>query len=543
MKKMTAILLTAGMIFSLTACGKAPAEAPAAAPAEETAPAEEAAPAEAPAPAEEEKEQEVPAPAEETAEAAEAAGAEEAAGEEQEAAEDEAAPADEAGPQIASAHLDQDGKGIDVTIDLSDGWSVEFAAGAFYLYEGPYSEDKESTAMGITLEKQVFEEYCEQAAASDSCRDLDGTLVYTADSGENCYLVRVGEDAFMMLTVKPETDGDAVFSRVKAQRGMDGLLTGGAEEIDYLALVNKCNALPEGWEDALDTVHITNSVGDDVEVESKAYLAYLKMAHDLAENDGIYTELDSARRSVAAQQEIMDCFTEKYGADYAAKTVAKPGFSEHHTGLALDLYFKTKNEDGSFSDVYYNEDMEKEEYKETWAKIHEKLADYGFILRYLEGKEHITGYRYEPWHIRYVDSPDIAHAVMDQPGLTFEEYLAGEAAPEVEIDLSGSSLYTEEELQDAMLAIKCEFASWQGKGCELHSIRYAGDKANSKQNLAWLNSLNEEAGYTQVAEFLMDYQTAADIGGAWEPDFEYKDYQWWLARPEGGDWEIVSWGY
>ena len=311
--------------------------------------------------------------------------------------------------------------------------------------------------------------------------------------------------------------------------------------IDYLALVNKVHPLPEGWEDALETVTITNSVGDEVEVEARAYEAYERLKADLEENDGIYTELDSARRSVAAQQDIMDRFTEKYGADYAAKTVAQPGYSEHHTGLALDLYFRIKNEDGSFTDVYYNEDMEKPEYEGIWDAIHARLADYGFILRYLKGEEHITGYRYEPWHIRYIDSAEIAREIMSQPGMTLEEYLAGKRAPEPAIDLGGSMLYTEDELYDAMLAIKCRFAAWDG--CELHAIRYAGDEANSAENLAWLNSLEEGAEYTQAAEFLMDYHSPVEEGPtAWEPDTEYTDYQWWLARTADGDWEIVSTG-
>ncbi len=62
------------------------------------------------------------------------------------------------------------------------------------------------------------------------------------------------------------------------------------------------------------------------------------------------------------------------------------------------------------------------EYPEIWAKIHEKLADYGFILRYLDGKDEITGYSYEPWHIRYVDSVDIAKEIAEK-GETLEEYL------------------------------------------------------------------------------------------------------------------------
>ena len=59
-----------------------------------------------------------------------------------------------------------------------------------------------------------------------------------------------------------------------------------------------------------------------------------------------------------------------------------------------------------------NEDMVN--YPEIWEKIHAKLADHGFILRYLEGKEKITGYNYEPWHIRYVDDAGIAKEITDK---------------------------------------------------------------------------------------------------------------------------------
>lgn len=115
----------------------------------------------------------------------------------------------------------------------------------------------------------------------------------------------------------------------------------------------------------------------------------------------------------------------KYGEVYTKRTAATPGFSEHHTGLALDLYLII---DGK--DVDENEDMI--QYPEIWAKIHEKLARYGFILRYLEGKEAITGYGYEPWHIRYIDSPETAKEITDK-GITLEEYLnklpVGNVAP------------------------------------------------------------------------------------------------------------------
>lgn len=75
--------------------------------------------------------------------------------------------------------------------------------------------------------------------------------------------------------------------------------------IDYLVLVNKSNALPQDWEDKLKTEHFTNSIGDDVEVEINAYKAYLKLKDELEKED-IYVDLDSARRSVETQQQIME---------------------------------------------------------------------------------------------------------------------------------------------------------------------------------------------------------------------------------------------
>lgn len=190
--------------------------------------------------------------------------------------------------------------------------------------------------------------------------------------------------------------------------GFDG------SETDYMVLVNKENRLPENWEEQLELVEITNSLGDDVQIEAKAYEAYLDLWGTLGA-EGVFIGLDSAYRSVAEQQRIVEDFTKRYGEDYVKQYVAVPGFSEHHTGLALDLFLII---DGK--DVYLNEDMV--QYPEIWAKIHEKLAEFGFILRYPEGKEEITGYSYEPWHIRYIGDAGKA-AEITEKGLTLEEYL------------------------------------------------------------------------------------------------------------------------
>ena len=112
---------------------------------------------------------------------------------------------------------------------------------------------------------------------------------------------------------------------------------------------------------------------------------------------------------------------------------------------------------------------------------------------------------------------------------------AAEAAP------GESTLYTQAELERAVSAIMEQFANFNG--CELHSIRYAGDASATEENLKWMNELNPDGKYTQVAEFLMDFHTPAEQVGAWEADKEYTDYQWWVARRADGGWEVLTWGY
>ena len=153
---------------------------------------------------------------------------------------------------------------------------------------------------------------------------------------------------------------------------------------------------------------------ESIEIEKQALISFNKLRNALLE-ENIIINLDSCYRSVKRQQEIWDEFTEKYGEEYTKTYVAVPGYSEHHTGLAIDVALE---KDGTV--IYDNDEMIAE--KEIFAKVHEKLADYGFILRYKEGKEETTGYGYEPWHFRYVGSEKVAKEIMDND-LTLEEYL------------------------------------------------------------------------------------------------------------------------
>lgn len=121
----------------------------------------------------------------------------------------------------------------------------------------------------------------------------------------------------------------------------------------------------------------------------------------------------SGWRSKREQQEIFSSSLSENGSDFTEKFVAKPDHSEHQTGLAIDLGLKQPDIDFIRPDFPYSG---------ICQTFREKALLYGFIERYPEGKENITGIAHEPWHFRYVGMPHAA--IMGEMGLTLEEYFA-----------------------------------------------------------------------------------------------------------------------
>src|SRR5699024_4260346 len=116
-------------------------------------------------------------------------------------------------------------------------------------------------------------------------------------------------------------------------------------------------------------------------------------------------------RTYNKNEDIFDAYVEEHGEDEANNFSARPGESEHQSGLTMDV----TSEDVDFQLTV--EFAETEEGK--WLK--ENAAEFGFIIRYPEDKEDITEYQYEPWHLRYVGKK--AAEEMVKKGLTLEEYL------------------------------------------------------------------------------------------------------------------------
>ena len=189
-----------------------------------------------------------------------------------------------------------------------------------------------------------------------------------------------------------------------------------------VVLVNALNPVPDWYR--LDPVNVV----DYHDVDRLCYDALKRMLKDLTAA-GIEYTFNSAYRTILEQTTILEYRTREHMAQYglgfytardkAYETVAIPGTSEHHLGLAVDLLGD-----------------------EAVAWLQKHCWDYGFILRYTKEKEHITGIIDEPWHFRYVGKE--VSLDMKDSGLCLEEYLGAEAVNlEKAKALYGDELYQE----------------------------------------------------------------------------------------------------
>lgn len=177
------------------------------------------------------------------------------------------------------------------------------------------------------------------------------------------------------------------------------------EEPDSLeVLVNKYYSLPKDYSPQVEALGDGYGAGS---LRREAAQAFRAMA-DGARAEGIRLRSVSAYRSYRTQQALYQGYLNKDKRAVVDTYSARAGHSEHQTGLALDI------NTASSSDHF--------ERTSAYAWLQANCAQYGFLLRYPQGKEEITGYRFEPWHYRYVGT-EIAAACMSQ-NICYEEYLA-----------------------------------------------------------------------------------------------------------------------
>lgn len=195
-----------------------------------------------------------------------------------------------------------------------------------------------------------------------------------------------------VIKPKPSTsEKPSSSSSGKSSKGYDIIKRNGAYYINGILVANKTYALSSTYAPG----GLTKETNE----------AFLKMQKDAAK-EGIQLTIISGYRSYTKQQSIYNRYVKRDGKKEADRYSARPGHSEHQTGLAFDV----NSLDQTFGNTKAGIWLSKNCYK------------YGFILRYPKGKESLTGYMYEPWHFRYIGS-DAKNLYNNGNWITLEEYL------------------------------------------------------------------------------------------------------------------------
>lgn len=183
-------------------------------------------------------------------------------------------------------------------------------------------------------------------------------------------------------------------------------------------LVNKRRALPAGYTPPdLRAAGIPFACGEHEPKRKMRHeaAAAIERFFAAAADDNIELIGVSAYRSYERQEAIFAAHVERDGPEAANRVSARPGESEHQTGLAIDV--SSPSVGGQLTEAFAETD------EGRW--LADNAPRFGFIVRYPKGKEDVTGYQYEPWHLRYVGRSH-AEAIAAR-GLTLEEYMAAHA--------------------------------------------------------------------------------------------------------------------
>ena len=183
---------------------------------------------------------------------------------------------------------------------------------------------------------------------------------------------------------------------------------------ENLILVNKSNSLQANYiPKELIEPNVQFTFQEDLPKKlMRREAAYaLEELFNAAKDEGLELWAQSGYRSYDTQKIIFTYNSKQKGKEVANETSAMPGQSEHQTGLAMDVTSEKVN--------FHLVESFGETKEGKWLADH--AFQYGFIIRYPKGKEKITGYRYEPWHIRYTGKK--AAEEITKKNLTLEEYL------------------------------------------------------------------------------------------------------------------------
>lgn len=187
-------------------------------------------------------------------------------------------------------------------------------------------------------------------------------------------------------------------------------------------VVNKTRPLPAGYEPpelGVPDVRLRLGSGEEQMHISSAVIPAVEAMFAAAETDGVKLVFGSGFRSESYQRTLYNGYVNTIGQAAADRTSARPGTSEHQTGLAFDVTTVSKqcHLDKCFADLAEGQ----------WLATH--AYEHGFIIRYLPDKESVTGYDYEPWHVRYIGK-ELAAEMRSTGMVTLEEFFGLPNAPD-----------------------------------------------------------------------------------------------------------------
>lgn len=272
----------------------------------------------------------------------------------------------------------------------------------YKLLEIGYTE-KETKLLLDTLEKKKIDELLTQEKNEDIINFINEKYFLLKNLEE--YLAYKKENNIsyseVVRTVNVKRDKDYYTDDYKANTSLN-----------YSMLVNKYYKLEKDYEPkdlvTIKTDYAWGAYGEN-KIREEVYNAFIDMWNVAKESD-IHLMINSSYRPYTDQERVYNNYKESRGETGADAIAARPGYSEHQTGLALDIFCTTNSSTKTFAD------------SDAYKWLLENAHNFGFILRYPEGKEDITGYAFESWHYRYVGK-DLAAKIYNED-ITFDEYYA-----------------------------------------------------------------------------------------------------------------------
>lgn len=266
--------------------------------------------------------------------------------------------------------------------------------------EGTLDNNKicfKDTVLELTVGEKVTPEVLNGSIDNiKNWQSTDSSVAIISDTGEItginvgiCGITAEVSGTDKLLNLRVDVSAESNTESTSSSGEHETIIEDGVTYIDGIMMASKTFSLPEDFDPGVSEVALN---------------AFNEMQEAAAE-EGLDIYISSSYRSYADQERIYNRYVEEDGKEAADTYSARPGHSDHQTGLTFDL----NSIDDSFGDTPESD----------WVKVN--AHKYGFIIRYPEGKQDITGYQYEPWHIRYIGVEKATEVY--ESGLCLEEFL------------------------------------------------------------------------------------------------------------------------